>query len=60
MPEAKARESNESIPIIAGATCRRCGGKLLVVRVERGVERVARIHRCQDCGEVNTSLQEMR
>lgn len=46
-------------PIVAGATCKRCGGKLLVARVERGVDRVARIHRCQDCGEAYVSTQEI-
>ena len=59
MPEAKARESKGSIPLLAGMACERCGGKLIVVRVERGVKRVARIHRCEDCGETFTSVQEM-
>jgi len=60
MPEAKAKEDNsQSIAVLAGLTCERCGGKLLVVRVERGVKRIARIHRCEDCGETFTSVQEM-
>jgi len=43
-------------PQNAGIRCK-CGGKLYVERTVRGNKQVVRVHRCENCDEVYSSVQ---